>query len=434
MLDFDIEWLQAPSVGNAELRETWARLCVKIDGALPCAVLDSASGSVRTSLYLSVYPLAEWFSYHWWSLFYESYSSSRGTRQDYHFRHSLLGAAEGFALPDLAFYPLGDFIQLLWRPRSVQHAALRFLDEGQACMERGLAMERVGAFIDTVVARLEARDIRDTALQTEWSAIRALNAEERYFCETSARLGVDPFDPPDGLEADLLNLHEMLAPSAFQELLSAAPVGEVVYAAQVIHRFKGKKAPLDLSALRLPLSRIAKTDWKRPWEIGYDFARKLRKALKLREEPFPDDTALAHALVGSAHPLYSDLPLRAKPTLSGITRFSKDGEASFGVAARLASNRRFTFCRALFPCLLQNARQDGTHLVTSGYTAFQQAGRAFAAEFLAPRSAVSEKLGVLKDEHDRVDEVAKVFGVSSFVIGHQNENARRQSGAPAFAF
>ena len=229
MLDLDIEWLEAPAVANAELRETWARLSVGVEDATPCALLDDASGSVRTSLYLPLYPLAEWFAYHWWTLFYESYSTSRDSRVDYHFRHSLIGAAEGFMLPDLAFYPMGDFMQLLWRPRSVEHASIRFLNEGQACLDKAEAMRCVGAFVDSVVDRLEARNVYDSALQLEWAAIRDLSMEERRFCQTSAQLGIDPFNAPDGLDNELTKLQETIPASAFEELLAAVPRESLVF-------------------------------------------------------------------------------------------------------------------------------------------------------------------------------------------------------------
>ena len=433
MLDLDIEWLEAPAVANAELRETWARLSVRVEDATPCALLDDASGSVRTSLYLPLYPLAEWFAYHWWTIFYESYSTSRDSRAGYHFRHSFIGAAEGFLLPDLAFYPMGDFMQLLWHPRSVEHASIRFLNEGLACLDKAEVMRRVTAFIDSVVNRLEARNIYDSALQLEWAAVRGLSVEERRFCQTSAQLGIDPFNAPDGLDHELTKLQETLAPSAFQELLSAVPSESLARAAQTIQRFRGKH-PLDLKALRHSLSRVGKADWKQPWEVGYRFAEELRGNLKLRDEPLADEAALAHALGAGGQPLYSGLSAQARPNFSAITRSLNQGEAFFGVASSLAANRRFAFCRALFPFLIKDSGKNDVHLVTSGHTPMQQAGRAFAAEFLAPRNVVSEKLGNLKDDYDCFDEVAKTYGVSSLVIENQNRNARRLGAVPVFAY
>lgn len=433
MLDLDIEWLEAPAVANAELRETWARLLVRVGDATPCALLDDASGSVRTSLYLPLYPLAEWLAYHWWTLFYESYSASRDSRIDYHFRHSFIGAAEGFVLPDLAFYPMGDFVQLLWRRRPVEHASIRFLDEGEVCLDKAEVMSRSAAFIDSTVERLEARNIFQTALQQEWAAIRNLSVEERRFCQTSAQLGVDPFNSPDGLDEELTKLQEILSRSAFQELLAAVPRESLAPAARTIQRFRGKHA-LDISALRHSLSRVGKADWKQPWKVGYRFAEKLRGTLKLRDEPLPDDFTLADALGVSRQPLYSGLSVQAKPNFSAITRSLNQDEAVFGVASSLAANRRFAFCRALFPFLIKNSGKNDVHLVTSGHTPVQQAGRAFAAEFLAPRNVVSEKLGNLRDDEDCYDELARTFGVSSLVIENQNRNARRLGAMPVFAY
>lgn len=433
MLDLDIEWLEAPAVANAELRETWARLLVRVDDAQPCTVLDDTSGSVRTSLYLPLYPLAEWFAFHWWTLFYESYSASRDSRIDYHFRHSVIGASEGFVLPDLAFYPIGDFVQLLWRRRSVEHASIRFLDEGEVCLDKAEVMSRIAAFIDSIVKRLEARNIFRTALQQEWAAIRDLSVEEQRFCQASARLGIDPFNSPDGLDEELTKLQEILSPSAFQELLSAVPQESLAPAARTIQRFRGKHA-VDISGLRESLSRVGKADWKQPWKVGYRLAEKLRGALKLRDDPLPDDGRLADALGFSRQPLYSELSTGARPNFSAITRSLNQDEAVFGVASSLAANRRFAFCRALFPFLIKGSGKNVVHLVTSGHTPMQQAGRAFAAEFLAPRKVVSEKLGNLKAEYDCFDELAKTFGVSSLVIENQNRNARRLGVISDFAY
>jgi Zn-dependent peptidase ImmA (M78 family) len=100
----------------------------------------------------------------------------------------------------------------------------------------------------------------------------------------------------------------------------------------------------------------------------------------------------------------------------------------------LASNRRFSFCRALFPLLIKQTAKSEMHLVTSSHSPIQQAGRAFAAEFLAPRKVVAGKLGQLKNDYDRVDDVAKRFGVSSLVIEHQYDNLLRGSQSPAAHF
>lgn len=433
MLNFDIEWLEAPSIGDAELRETWARLSMEVGDAQPCTVLDDASGSVRTSLYLPIYPLAEWFAYQWWRLFYESYSPVRGSQVDYHFRHSIIGASDGFILPDLAFYPMGDFVQLLWRPRSVRHAAIRFLDEGQACLEKRGVMEQISALIDKVVERLEARGIHATPLQEEWLAIRDLSSPERDFCRTAARLGIDPFNTPEALQDQLTELHQTLSPATFDELLAAASSVDLARAARTILRFNGD-TPLDLNAFLSLSARVVKADWKQPWEVGYQIALKLREALKLGDEPLPDDASLAGAIGVGGQPLFSKLSAQARPTFSAITQSLNGGAAVFGVASALASNRRFSFCRALFPLLIRQTAEKEMHLVTSSHSPIQQAGRAFAAEFLAPRKAVVGKLGQLKNDYDRVDDVAKRFGVSSLVIEHQYDNLLRGGQSPAALF
>ena len=69
------------------------------------------------------------------------------------------------------------------------------------------------------------------------------------------------------------------------------------------------------------------------------------------------------------------------------------------------------------PALVQNS------LLTRAYTWDQRASRAFAAELLAPEAALRQEVhdGV---PHARVEELAKKFHVSPWVIEHQIENHR----------
>ena len=73
MLDFVVEWHDAPGVKDAVLAKTWARLEIHIsDYQLPLHFLTqcirSKVNSVHRGVYSSVFPLAEWVVENWWFL------------------------------------------------------------------------------------------------------------------------------------------------------------------------------------------------------------------------------------------------------------------------------------------------------------------------------------------------------------------------------
>src|SRR3954454_10671405 len=113
---FQYEWIDPAGAKGAELRATWARLEIDIDGHIVTRAIDGVSRGVRDSLYLPLYPLAEWLVTNWWFLLYEVEPRRLGTGNGYYGRHSLRSAGEGFALPSILFSATGATVQAHWRP------------------------------------------------------------------------------------------------------------------------------------------------------------------------------------------------------------------------------------------------------------------------------------------------------------------------------
>jgi len=83
-------------------------------------------------------------------------------------------------------------------------------------------------------------------------------------------------------------------------------------------------------------------------------------------------------------------------------------------------SQRFLDARGLYHGLF--ACKSGQRLVTKAYTWDQQASRAFAAELLAPREALSARIPRLADSA-AVEQLANEFEVSTRLIENQLENA-----------
>jgi hypothetical protein len=118
-LRFQLDWEPVDDTIRApELRATWARLQVWVGDTCATLVEDLATGSVRRSIVVSLYPLAEWIAYNWWTIRFDG-------REDefpgHSRRRNFRSAGDGFNWPDLEIISAGGFRRLsgvtpcLWR-------------------------------------------------------------------------------------------------------------------------------------------------------------------------------------------------------------------------------------------------------------------------------------------------------------------------------
>src|SRR5690554_6418275 len=107
-LIFKIDWLGVDdAVAAPELRATFSTLEIWVDGECVTMSHDIDNQSVRRSIVVSMYPVAEWIAFNWWLLVRNSRASSYLHRSDVRARHSLTAAGDGYAWPDLSVLPQG---------------------------------------------------------------------------------------------------------------------------------------------------------------------------------------------------------------------------------------------------------------------------------------------------------------------------------------
>jgi hypothetical protein len=129
-LTLNFEWIDPAEARGAELRATWARLEILVDEITITRLIDFESRGIRNSVFLPLYPLAEWLATHWWFLFYEVETLGRSTSDQYDRRHNLRYGAEGFAVPSFTIQPLGDQIKLEWQRARLDAQNLEFTESG----------------------------------------------------------------------------------------------------------------------------------------------------------------------------------------------------------------------------------------------------------------------------------------------------------------
>jgi len=152
-------------------------------------------------------------------------------------------------------------------------------------------------------------------------------------------------------------------------------------------------------------------------------AQRLREAIGIPHATLPSFDAIAKALRvsdGNLKTALVEMP-NATGVYDALVATNRRESPSFALSPRHNSAaHRFHFCRGLYEFL--RADDPGPWLVTKSLSDSQKQSRAFAAEFLAPASALRERVSGSTVSPDEVDDISQEFGVSSYVIGHQFEN------------
>jgi hypothetical protein len=424
--DLRFEWEAAPTVRAAELQATWARLELWVGDECVTRVEDIESASARRSLYVSLYPLAEWLAYSWWFLKADHRPSSLPTRlwsfqrarsQSWLDQHNVRAAGDGYSWPDLTIVPEGNRTRLAWyRENSPSsNRLIRFLSQGEALVNAEALERRLADFVGTVLTRLIEQGVHNTRLAEEWTAIQGMDDEEAEFCLAAARLGVDPYVDDERLEQAILESAEELDGPVLADFLDAVDPARIGSGLAWV-RAATERAEMDHSASESALGTLRdaarfEAHETRAWQIGWEQARRVRKSLGV---PTADRVELDQVISTSV--------LRSQDHgLQGLG--AVDGKASLVLGrAMVRESERFAQARALWHALFEH--DTGRFLITSSHTDRQKVERAFAAELLAPAEGIEKQLTVspVEVEAEDLDDAADRFAVSSLLIRHQVDN------------
>ena len=424
-ISFVTEWQDGEGIAGEELSATFASLRIDVGGEPLTKVLDNRAATIRDSIFVPLYPVAEWLVSNWWFLAHEPENPTKKRTHAFNRRHSLRTSTDGYALPDLTMTTSGARTTLRWTVASSAWTRTDFLNSGQTTVDTGQFMQDCADFIEKVTRRLVDCDIRSTFLQDEWAAIQNADDDESKFCAMSARLGWDPYDLDASLQDQLFTLADRLGDlsgEAFPVINGSAPLEDSAAILEAIEAAKPNELDLPLPIQKL-YGVLEDVDG-RPWDAGYDLARATRSLLGLNGQPISDTESLASALdqdIATLERVTAPVgPLSRLNLVEGVVTRGSSGSASFGLKASGDAGRRFLFCRTLAEAIYSH----GDALVTKGNTERQQRNRAFAAEFLAPSAGLKAKIADSVVDDEQVDELAEEYGVSTRVILHQIENHR----------
>jgi IrrE N-terminal-like domain len=429
------EWIDPAGAQGPELRATWARLQLLVNGESITRPLDNVSKTVRDSIFLPLYPLAEWLATHWWFLLNEIETPGRPAEDNYASRHDLQYASEGFAIPSTLIKPLGNTIKIDWTPAEFGLQRIEFVGQGTAYVSSSDFVRIFSGFISSVTQRLTDLDITGTLLQEEWKAILESPSEEREFCEAAAALGLDPYSIDEQAANEIVNVGNSLPKSLIGDFFSVADfarlgeqVSSVVQALELSRSNTANLKPLkDLREATQARIKIAGA----PWEQGYQVARQLRQELGLNGKVLHSLEDVSRALRLNSDELNEAIRPRTDQsnTFDAVVGVNNAGSPGFVITHLRKETFKFAFCRGLFEFLF--ADQQEPVLVTKTRSERQKRNRAFASEFLLPADALRQRISTEYVSEEVIEDFAAEFGVSTYVVEHQLQNHRIARTIPA---
>ena len=428
-LSFVVEWMDGCGIEGAELSSTMAALRIYAENSPVTRVHDEHSESVRDEIYVPVYPFAEWLATNWWFLNNEMVNPNKKKDTDFLNRHTLGIGMDGYAFPSLRIISTGARMFLTWRASESGWTNVSFLESGSTWIGNDEFRETCADLIDRTVRRLESCDIHGTLLQEDWSAIQSADADEAGFCATAAGLGWDPYAIGDAEREQVIYVADLIGSMAIEEAVAALDPRtlrkDCAAIQQIVTYAKTNGLALEtIRSVRNDVMQRARQDDSDPWTKGYEMARELRRTLDPGVAPLKTTERMAQAICESPEALekaMKPVAMDGAALIDAAIAHDRDKNPAFAFRRPHDRNRNFVFCRALAEVL---ESPTPSMFLTRARSERQQRGRAFAAEFLAPASALQDRISASTVAGDEIDDLADEFGVSSFVIAHQIENHR----------
>jgi hypothetical protein len=387
-------------------------------------MLDDRIGDHVT---VALYGLVDGLVHDWWSIF--------GARDR---EFSLKRYRTGYLLPDVRIQFDGAVFEISAHQCAYTDPDLRFWGGTSEVLSREQGESWLSQLVQEVLGRLEERGAEGTSAALRWRRVQSsLASDERFFCEAAGSLGLDPYQIADDA-ADFIERAESIFQSeSLVEFVSGAGEVDRLRLINWVDRMTRTKGfGYRLANLRPIVDEIAgevpRHAGEEAWAAGYRRARAMRKTLGLKQHHrFSSFGDLARLLgAGKSYNL--------APMVNGISALRR--ETSDGINVHLRNHGDFEGAKATHLFALARAIGDAacfpapeTAPINRLRNAYRQAaGRAFAAELLAP---IEEIRSMISDERDEYS-IANELGVAPSVIERQIDNQERidqacaKAGAP----
>lgn len=373
-------------------------------------------GAVSDHVTVALYGLAHGITHDWWSIF--------GSRDK---ETSLLRYRSGYLLPDIRMSFDGAAFEISAHQRFYDNPDVRFWGGTSELLSRRDGEAWLSNLVQEILAQLEGSGLKDTSAALRWKRVQmSRHSQEQSFCEAAGGMGLDPYQIDDEPAAFIESAEHLFGKEPLVEFVSGAgDVDRGVLMQWVEKMAKDRGFQYRLANARALVDAVARTVPSRPgeqaWAAGYRRARAMRKELDLKQgdrfASFMDfaKTFGAHKNFNLAPSVDGIKALRRDHTDGLHVHLRNHGDSAEANTAHLFAIARSIGDAACFP------ETDISPVNSLRYAYRQAAGRAFAAEFLAP---IDEIDSMLEDKRDLIS-IANEFALSPTVIARQVENRNR---------
>jgi len=388
---FNAKWMAAAS-GEPEVRATAAMLEMSVDSISLTRNQDIWAETIRDNVFVSAYPLAMWLASSWWRLNHEPLPPQQPSH-DWRMAHELGAANHGFVWPRVIFIPDGEALQLWAGASMTPDQSVQYLQTLDAPKLISLASFRssVERFINSVLARLDAKELAGSNLAQLWAIVQEelANPEAARRRKLEAKLGFDPDECPEKALEEALNWESVVGETALSELAPAIAASGGQPDLGLIGQLEA--ADGIIGTPEVSFEDIDHLTFGAPWERAVYDARALRKKIGNVNGPISDQDLRGLLGLGSDAVANQSEPRGRSPVAVAMPtngRQLKIIQRKHGVAGR-----RFELARFLGEHLRSSDPAPRWLASTDLGTSTQKYQRAFAAEFLCPIDALTSFLG-----------------------------------------
>ncbi len=423
----DVRWPEMPTGGGIPLLDaSVGRLSIFIQDTCVTAY-QSDKGDTGTELTMPLYNIVEWITSNWWALLFEPRKNEQIEHGDddfgYRSRHWLGFARDGFALPDLWFFPVGDEIELAAYEKYLRFARLTFLNSATAAVPTEDVRNVLRVFIDDTLRKMADVGIRDTIAHEMWARICSTGSDAEQYCRLIGSLGLSPYEEHKDIDRIIDLLADRTPASILADLFEVSDDSNLPSMA----RLAEKVCELLPKSREINIEALAKIEvpirGPQPWQWGKEAARKARTYFGITAQDQHGGDAFFEKL--AIDPTSIDLSgLEEGPSAAKLSGGMKRDDVTLRMALGESQlpRRRFAAARGVF--MGWSSGDHSSHLITSARTRQQQAARAFAAELLAPFEYIRRRAGGSNISMYRIEEIATELGVSPAVVKWQAHDNR----------
>lgn len=404
-----ISFLSRGPNSSAEEACSVAKLRIQLGRSNVTDMRISSGSKIVNHIVMPVYPLAEALAYRWWQILY-----GRGRL------FSLRTIRSGFVLPDISIVGLGNGeLDIKCEPFRYENPSVLFVEKDHEYVDIEDLEAELEQFFESVIDRLASNGIAQTLLSERFDLIQSSrdDSAEEAFCRACGALGVDPYAADESVASFIQSAAEVFDGDSLEEFLAGISLNNGTRAIEWLQHSEkslGDHARLDAV---LDLKRQMNFNLQRgaAYEEGYRSAVKARQYLGVQPDASFKDVPTLAARLGNKNFRLAERWDGNK--LRGVSRVLMGDARTIVASARNREAELFSLGRTVGDAIHFGTPRHSPVKEQSTYR--QRLGRAFAAEFVAPASAIL----AMSNDGQSVDMIANHFGVEDDVITHQIDNA-----------